>query len=136
MDKKQQRGARTAQKRDDLIRGYLRDCAIAAVEDYVRRGRRFAGDDDETVRAAWAGRFRETWHIFLADPRLRDLGAELDLRQIELPIERVTEEWSKMQRLGSFLFSAAYADPDRWWRANEAFFLDLLEYVARAGRQH
>ena len=77
----------------------LADAALAETRDYLLRVRRFADDSDDTVRRLWARAFT----AWVDNPRhpgwqcqMDDAGAELGLRNVALPIDRVRAAADKL----------------------------------------
>jgi hypothetical protein len=77
----------------DLTMSIVAEATMEDTLDYVRRGRRFKKKTDgEELKQRWAATFR----LLVSDlddrrvlGELNDLGAELQLREIELPYEAV-----------------------------------------------
>jgi hypothetical protein len=87
--------------------GYTDADAVAALQhaemkqtqDYLERGRALAQQTDEQVKSVWAATFERHF----AEPtkesarNMDDASAELRLRKIELPLERVQETFDALQ---------------------------------------
>jgi hypothetical protein len=87
--------------------GYTDAVAVAALQhaemkqtqDYLERGRALAQQTDEQVKSVWAATFERHF----AEPtkesarNMDDASAELRLRKIELPLERVQETFDALQ---------------------------------------
>jgi hypothetical protein len=77
----------------------LRHAEMRETQDYVERGRALAGHTDEQVKDVWAATFEKHF----AEPtkesarNMNDAGAELRLRNIDLPVERVQETFDALQ---------------------------------------
>lgn len=138
--KRASKGERTEDQIVTTIRAWVQDGSMAEVEDYVRRGRRYRDCDDETVRERWAQAFRGSWHLLLSpggrNANEADLAAELALRDLDLPGDRVEQEMGMMRQLGELLYRSLEADPERWQAANDALLLQIAEFQVRAAKRH
>jgi hypothetical protein len=100
-------GAPTVNEKDDDISAeYLHHALMNETRDYLARGRRLAASSDQEVQNVWVAAF-ERWFEQKTAENVRnmdDAAAELRLRNLEPPYDRVkakTEELqAAIQRLG------------------------------------
>ena len=106
---------------------------VDAAADYVKRGRAHRGLTDADLAGAWVAAFRA--YSGNPDPArpfrsaLEDLEAELNLRQIDPPVDAVDLETAAMQaweRLKSF--------PEHYAEVKRDLLLDLISFKARCER--
>ncbi len=77
----------------------LQHAEMKQTQDYLERGRALAQQTDEQVKSVWAATFERHF----AEPtkesarNMDDASAELRLRKIELPVERVQETFDALQ---------------------------------------
>jgi hypothetical protein len=84
---------------DDLAIELLHHAQMNETRDYLERGRGLEQHTDEELKAVWAAIFEKHF----AEPtkesarNMNDAGAELRLRNIDLPVERVQETFDALQ---------------------------------------
>jgi hypothetical protein len=84
---------------DDLAIESLQHAQMNQTRDYVERGRGLEQHTDEELKAVWAATFEKHF----AEPtkesarNMNDAAAELRLRNIDLPVERVQETFDAIQ---------------------------------------
>ncbi len=100
------------------------EAAMEETLDYVKRGRRLKDTDGEELKQGWAA----TYRLWVSDPtnrrvfgELSDLGAELQLREIEPPYEAVKVETEKVIAT----IPTPEEDPEGWDKVGRAI-MDLL----------
>lgn len=99
---------------DDATWAFLENEKLEQTQDYLRRGRPYAGLAQADLQARWVAAFRD----FAADVgddddlvRLFDLEAEYRLRDLRLPEELVEAEQEALDRgMADWLAE----DPDSW----------------------
>ena len=108
----------------DLTMSIVAEAAMDDTLDYVKRGRRFKEIDGEELKQRWAATFR----LLVSDlddrqvlGELNDLGAELQLREIELPYEAVKVQVEKLIAT----VRTPEEDPESWDNVRRAI-ADLL----------
>jgi hypothetical protein len=77
----------------------VRSAEMEETQDYLARGRRFSGLTADALNDAWATAFKD---VFSNENRSRvrdldDLGAELRLRELELPEHLVAPEMAGLR---------------------------------------
>jgi hypothetical protein len=77
----------------------LRHAEMKQTQDYIERGRALAGHTDEQVKDVWAATFER--HVAERTKEsarnMDDAGAELRLRNIDPPIDRVRETFDALR---------------------------------------
>ncbi len=103
---------RTAdEKGDDLAIELLQHAQMNETQDYVERGRALASQTDDEVKSVWVGMFERWFDEKTAENRrnMDDASAELRLRDLEPPYDRVKAKTDELQaeikRLGPDTFS-------------------------------
>ena len=102
-----------ADPENELVLAYIQNQQLEAVEDYVRRGRQFAGIDDQELDQRWIAAFKIWVAAAVAgvqnDHRERlDLDSEIVLRGREAPHRSVMKEWLLLQ----VIITAQVSKPD------------------------
>jgi hypothetical protein len=92
-------------KIEAIVTAIIAEAAMVETRDYLLRGRRFANDSDESVMDLWVRAFVAWVDDDPGKPgrvqsQMDDAAAELGLRNIELPVDRVHEAVDKMFALG------------------------------------
>jgi hypothetical protein len=84
---------------DDLAIESLHHAQMNQTRDYVERGRALASQTDEEVKSVWAVTFEKHFAERTKDSvrNMNDAAAELRLRDIDLPVERVQETFDALQ---------------------------------------
>jgi hypothetical protein len=91
---------RTAdEKGDDLAIELLHHAQMNETQDYVERGRGLEQHTDEELKAVWAATFEKHFAKPTKESarNMNDAAAELRLRNIDLPVERVQETFDALQ---------------------------------------
>ena len=103
---------RTAdEKGDDLAIELLQHAQMNETQDYVERGRALASQTDDEVKSVWVAMFERWFDKKTAENRrnMDDAAAELRLRDLEPPYDRVKAKTDELQaeikRLGPDAFS-------------------------------
>ena len=103
---------RTAdEKGDDLAIELLQHAQMKETQDYVGRGRALASQTDDEVESVWVAMFERWFDEKTAENRrnMDDASAELRLRDLEPPYDRVKAKTDELQaeikRLGPDAFS-------------------------------
>ena len=101
----------------------LQHAEMKQTQDYLERGRALAQQTNEQVKSVWAATFERHF----AEPtkesarNMDDASAELRLRKIELPVERVQETFDALQaeikRLGPDAFEGLDEELDEFLAA-------------------
>ena len=106
---------RTAdEKGDDLAIESLQHAQMNETQDYVERGRALASQTDDEVKSVWVGMFERWFDEKTAENRrnMDDAAAELRLRDLEPPYDRVKAKTDELQaeikRLGPDAFSEEF----------------------------
>jgi hypothetical protein len=87
------------QKYDDIATEYLHHALMNEAREYVVRGRSLGGSSDSEVQDIWVAAFRR-WFDERTTANARnmdDAAAELRLRNIEPPYDRVKDKTDKIQ---------------------------------------
>jgi hypothetical protein len=106
---------RTAdEKGDDLAIEQLQHAQMKETRDYVERGRGLASQTDDEVKSVWVAMFERWFDEKTAENRrnMDDASAELRLRDLEPPYDRVKAKTDELQaeikRLGPDAFSEEF----------------------------
>ncbi|WP_047308581.1 hypothetical protein [Rhodopseudomonas palustris] len=96
---------------DDLTNRLLESEDLRDTRDYLSRGRLLANLNDAELGDRWVGTFRAwlTGEAGLALRNMNDAAAELRLRSLALPYDRVAREMDSIQR--AFIQIAPDASP-------------------------
>ena len=92
----------------------LRHAEMRETQDYVERGRALAGHTDEQVKDVCAATFEKHFAKPTKESgrNMDDAGAELRLRKIDLPVERVQATFDALQadikKVGADAFSEEF----------------------------
>ncbi len=78
----------------DLVTGFIQHRQVEESADYVVRGRAYEPLSDADLADAWINAFKAWAHDFSMRQEMDDYGAELGLREIQPPLDRVPEEWA------------------------------------------
>jgi hypothetical protein len=87
------------EKDNDIAAEYLHHALMNETRDYLARGRGLAGSSDQEVRDVWVAAF-ERWFEQKTDGNARnmdDAAAELRLRELEPPYDRVKAKTEEIQ---------------------------------------
>ncbi len=96
---------------DDLAIELLHHAQMNETQDYVERGRALASQTDDEVKSVWAAMFERWFDEKTAENsrNMNDASAELRLRDLEPPYDRVKAKTDELQaeikRLGPDAFS-------------------------------
>ncbi|WP_208179993.1 hypothetical protein J4T85_019895 [Sinorhizobium medicae] len=74
----------------------LAKARMEGVAAYVGRGRNFSGLGNDALMAEWIESFKRWVRDMTPESRQvqNDLSAEIELRNLEPPLDQVTEEWN------------------------------------------
>lgn len=113
---------------DDAAWAFIENEKLEQTQDYLRRGRPYAGLAPDDLQARWIAAFRD----FAADigddddlVRLYDLEAEYRLRGLRLPEELVEAEQEMLDRdMAEWLTN----DPQSWDEMAESVIDEIAEF--------
>jgi hypothetical protein len=128
-------GEQKADPERELVLAYLRNQQLEAVEDYLKRGRKFADIDDRELDQRWVAAFK-SWVAWAARSGIEndrtqrlDLDSEIILRGREPPYESVVDEWRQM----AAIVKAQVSQPDAREKL-ESTAKEILEFE-KSGRK-
>jgi hypothetical protein len=112
--------------------------AVDAAADYLGRGRAHRGLTDADLSRTWVAAFRAYSHN--PDPTrpprsaLKDLEAELNLRQIEPPFDAVREDIKRLTAGAMQVLEQLKASPEHFEEFERDLQLDLISFRVRRDR--
>lgn len=99
------------------LRSMLENLRFERTGEYVRKGRRFAGEELSELRKGWVKSFKQ-WAAGFDDPAARydydDRESELDLRGEKAPYDEVADEMQALDRKARAAMAAAREDSVLW----------------------
>jgi hypothetical protein len=114
---------------EDTLVAFMTSEGLDRTADYARRGRRFNGLDADDLNTRWIAAFR----VWAANPRDRaesdDLEAELQLRGLKPPYDRVRKEFDALIAAAEAVMAGN--NPKRSLELSVELLRNLVEFVRK-----
>ena len=128
-----------AERRAELI-SWLHGSQLDNAVDYIRRGRKHTGLSTEALFAAWEAKFRGMADDPFSTELLAeetDLAAEIELRGLAPPYERVEEPMSRFIAALDAQFELMKLNaPELYAGANQGLAREIAEFKAKKLRSN
>ncbi len=119
---------------NNLTLAYLENKSIVGAESYVARGRYLRDGSTDALVVLWIKRFKAL-AANVSDPVVRsqvdDIEAELSLRRVDLPYDKVRAECDHIRHLAKKVFDEAMADPARRKQIEDGLSSDIAEFYTQ-----
>jgi len=117
------------------VRAFLQNSQLERNAAYAGRGRAYRNLSDGELRVKWAAAYTAYAEVPSDQERRRlqsDLGSEIDLRGLELPLSMVPEAWAQIKAR----VSSAIHDPGKRAEIDEELVEDLAKFKRASERKN
>jgi hypothetical protein len=120
------------QEANQFLHAFLADKRMDEVQRYATKGRPLIDVDTASLKDEWVRTFG-AWCHDPTDKNLRlryeDQEAELTLRGVAVPLDRVERELQILTQSAREALTEAKADPERWDECRDALREDMLQFA-------
>ena len=120
-------------KMTKLTYAWLQNKPLELAQDYLARGRRYAGLPTDEVKTRWVAAFREMVADLRAPERqqaAQDLEAELTLRKEDVPYDLVRTELESFSAAAMAAIQRLRQDPERFARIDREIMQQIAAFYS------
>ena len=117
---------------DPNMRAWLENNRLKLKMSYLRRGRSLGALSDDALIEAWIANMKK--HCSNPDNRSvfdnqNDLDAELELRELQMPLEQVKDDLELLRQYFVRLHKDMTQKPEAWAESRDAMKEDIVDFL-------